>query len=370
VGDLLNPVYQTLNQLTGTNKFPTIENVSDQFLPNNFYDVRIRTTLPLVNPDLKYNREIRERQSKLSANEVDIYKRELAKEVKVAYYNHLMGQKAIGILEGALLVVNENLRLNRSLLSNGKGLPAYVTRAQAEVASVESQLETARNNARNATAWFNSLLNRPFTDSIRQEDPMPDEAHLRLIAEERSDIGLREELKGLAISRDISETVLKMNQSFRKPRLNTFLDLAAQGFNFDVSKRSFFYLGGLQLQIPIYSGKRNLYRIDQTQMDLRAIGLRTDQARQQLELAAFSSRNNARNAYGAYRSMLKQEQASEQYYKLIDRGYREGVNGFIEYLDARNQLTSTQLQSVILRYRFLSALAEYERQAATYDINR
>jgi outer membrane protein TolC len=68
--------------------------------------------------------------------------------------------------------------------------------------------------------------------------------------------------------------------------------------------------------------------------------------------------------------MLRQEQASAQYYKLIDRGYREGVNGFIEYLDARNELTSSQLQAVILKYRFLSALAEYERQAATYDINR
>jgi outer membrane protein TolC len=252
VGDLLNPVYQTLNQLTGTNSFPTIENVSDQFLPNNFYDVRIRTTMPVINTEIKYSRTIREQQSKISSNEIDIYKRELAKEVKVAYYQHLMSEKAIGILESALTVVRENLRLNQSLLSNGKGLPAYVTRAQAEVASVESQLLTARNNEKNSAAWFNSLLNRPFTDSIRREDLMPDESHLKLIAAEVSDVERREELKGLSLSKDISETVLKMNRSFRTPRLNTFLDLAAQGFNFDVSKRSFFYLGGLQLQIPLY----------------------------------------------------------------------------------------------------------------------
>jgi outer membrane protein TolC len=124
------------------------------------------------------------------------------------------------------------------------------------------------------------------------------------------------------------------------------------------------------LQIPLYTGKRNFYKIDQARMDLQQIDLKTSHARRQLELAAFSARNNARNAYSAYQSMLKEEQASAQYYKLIDRGYREGVNSFIEYLDARNQLTTSQLQSVILKYRFLSSLAEYERQSATYDINR
>ncbi|MEO0734555.1 MAG: hypothetical protein AAFZ52_17090 [Bacteroidota bacterium] len=37
VGDLFNPTYATLNQLTGENNFPTdLENVNEQFLPSNF----------------------------------------------------------------------------------------------------------------------------------------------------------------------------------------------------------------------------------------------------------------------------------------------------------------------------------------------
>lgn len=36
IGDLFNPVYSTLNQLTGTNNFGSLENVETQFLPNNF----------------------------------------------------------------------------------------------------------------------------------------------------------------------------------------------------------------------------------------------------------------------------------------------------------------------------------------------
>ncbi|RYG17103.1 MAG: TolC family protein, partial [Chitinophagaceae bacterium] len=52
LGDLLNPVYSTLNQLTATNKFPLMENQSINFLPKNYYDAKVRTTVPILNTDL------------------------------------------------------------------------------------------------------------------------------------------------------------------------------------------------------------------------------------------------------------------------------------------------------------------------------
>jgi outer membrane protein len=45
------------------------------------------------------------------------------------------------------------------------------------------------------------------------------------------------------------------------------------------------------------------------------------------------------------------------------------VNSFIEFLDARNQLTRSQLQTNLNRFKVLSALADTERQTATYSIN-
>lgn len=370
VGDLLNPVYSTLNQLTGSNQFPTIGNVKEQFLPNNFYDVRIKTTMPILNPDIKINQQIKEQELRLKENEILIYKRELAKEIKLAYYNVLMSAKAISILESALAVVQQNLRLNQSLLSNGKGLPAYVARAESEVSSVENQLLNAKNNEQNATAYFNFLLNRNLTEVIIKEETSMKDLQLQTLLAGEEDVQKREELKGLGIATGINNRVLKMNQSFRKPRLNAFLDLASQGFDFKVDRRSFFYLGGVQLQIPIYTGKRNLYKAEQTGFDLQRIRYQTEQTKQQLQLAVFTSRNNVKNAYNSYQATVKQEQAAAQYFKLIDRGFKEGVNSFIEFLDARNQHTGAQLQLSINHYKFLASLAEYERQAATYSINQ
>ena len=62
IGDLLNPVYASLNQITQSDNFPQVENVNQNFFPKNFYDARVRTSLPLINTDLYMNRTIQGQQ--------------------------------------------------------------------------------------------------------------------------------------------------------------------------------------------------------------------------------------------------------------------------------------------------------------------
>jgi outer membrane protein len=367
IGDLLNPVYKTLNQLTSTSHFPTVSNKSEPLLPNNFYDARIRTTMPLINPEIRINKDIKQQEILLQQNDVDIYKRELIKEVKTAYYNYLLASEGVRIYQNALQVVNENLRINQSLLANGKGLPAYVSRAESEVSKVRGQLQNATNEQINAKSYFNFLLNKSFSDSIDVAEIRLDQ-NISPLSTATSSGAAREEIKNLNISRDINENVLKMNRSFRIPRVNAFLDLASQGFDFAVNDKSFYYLGGVQLQIPIFSGRRNLYKIEQTKLDALTIDLTKTNTANELDLAASVSKNNAASAYSNYQVAIRQWESSQKYFKLIDKGYREGVNSFIEYLDARNQLTTSELQVNITKYKTLAALADYERETASYSL--
>ena len=80
VGDLMNPVYKTLNQLTGTTNFPQVQNQHVLLNPNNFYDAKIRTTYPLLNAEIEFNRKIKTQQHNLQQIEISLYKRELVKE--------------------------------------------------------------------------------------------------------------------------------------------------------------------------------------------------------------------------------------------------------------------------------------------------
>lgn len=367
VGDLINPVYRTLNQLTGTSNFPQIENVSEQFLPNNFYDVRVRTTYSILNPDLKHNRAIREQQIELSEGDLAIYKRELIKDIKTAYFTFLLAMEGVHIYENTLTVVERGLKVNESLYKNGKGLPAYINRSEADVQQVQAQLQNARNEAGKAKAYFNFLLNRPLQTDIETSTPAFSENLLSGLDDE-APISQREEIAQLQRAENINRSMIKMNESFRKPRVNTFLDLGAQGFDFVVGDRGPYYMAGLQLEMPIFQGKRNLYKIDQSRKDLEHTQIQKDLIGKQIELAAFTARSNVVTALSNYKASEKQVQAAISYFKLIDRGRSEGTNTFIEWLDARNQLTTAEVQQQINKYKTLIAWADFERQTASVNL--
>jgi outer membrane protein TolC len=368
VGDLLNPVYNTLNQLTSSTRFPTIANVNEQFLPNNFYDIRVRMTYPVLNPELKLNRQIREHQIKLSEADIAIYKRELTRDIKKAYYNYLLAMASVNIYKGAQTVVQRSLMVNQSLYNNGKGLPAYIKRSEAEVMEVAAQLLNAKNTARNAKAYFNFLLNKPLEDSLTLSNPLLEEASLSL-KNFPTDISKREELKQIETAIQIQETALQIREAFRKPRLNAFADGGAQGFDFDFNKNSPYYLAGLQLEIPIFHGKRNLIKIEESKQNVKQSLNQQELVGKHLELQAFEATNNVYTAFSNFKASQKQVLATKSYFKLIDLGREEGTNSFIEWLDARNQMTTSEIMEQVYKYKTLIALADYERQHALSPIS-
>ena len=76
VGDLFNPAYQALNELTQSNDFPTdLTNVDEQLTPTNFHDTRVYAAFPLYNKAIYYNLKAQEQlisveQAKINAFEV------------------------------------------------------------------------------------------------------------------------------------------------------------------------------------------------------------------------------------------------------------------------------------------------------------
>ncbi len=369
IGDLLNPVYSTLNQLTQSNQFPAIENETINFLPRNYYDAHIRTTLPLVNTDIGHNKRIHEQQVRLSELDVDTYKRELIKEIKVAYFNYLSAVQGVGVYQSALDLAQEGLRTNERLVEHGKGLPAYVLRSNGEVAEAEAGLTEAGLKARNARLYFNSLLNRAADADI--DTAFDQQAALLAVAGALggdTEGGKREELQSLAVAIGIRETKLRMDRQFAVPKLNAFLDLGSQSEGFRFNGQTRYYMAGLQLELPIFNGNRNRHTIQQSHLDLREAQLKLQEAQQQLQLAHTVSIHGLQAAWAHYRSAKTRMESAQAYQRLIDRGYQAGANSYIETVDARSQYTSARLALLINTYQVFSAAAALEREQASYPL--
>lgn len=364
IGDMLNPVYSTLNQITNSNAFPSLQNQSVLINPDNFYDARIHTTMPLLNYEIIYNKRIKSQQSSIQKIELEIYKRELVKEIKIAYYKYLQSIEGIKIYQDALKLVKENQRVNQSLFKNDKINRTAVLRSDNEVIRIEANLETAKQVSNNAKTYFNFLLNQKLDTEI-EVDPESDNLPHLMINENTQN---REELSKLELAKELNSNVGKLTQSYWFPKLSGFADLGFQDFDFEVDKQSRYYFAGVAMEWNIFSGNKNKYKLKQVEEDSKKISSQTDNVKQQLLLQFQVTQNNLKSALEQFNANKNQKESAKKYNDDITKLYKEGQAIYIELLDAQNQWVNAQLNTNISLYNSWIAFAELERANATFTL--
>ena len=367
IGDILNPVYSTLNALTKTNNFPQINNVETNFFPRNFYDMKLVTTVPILNKDIAYNKELQVKNLVIQKVDYQLYKRELVKNIKSAYFTYLQALSLVKIFQNSLVIAEEGKKMNEKLISNGKGLPVYLYRSISEIAQIQSQIADAKKQVDASKMYFNFLINNDLNQDINASMDLTQEIiklqKSRLLTSEK-----REEIDLLEKSVDLQKTRIKMNQSFYLPKLNGYLNVGSQSSNWMLNGKSSYYFLGMQIDIPIYGGKRNLIKIKESEKDLDFAQKTLENSTKQISLATEMALKNLSSSIVAFEASKKQSEAANAYQDLILKGYFEGVNTYIESIDARNQWTNSQLNYYVNQLKVILAHVHLEREKASYPL--
>ncbi len=365
MGDLFNAAYATLNQLTGSNSFPQLQNQSILLNPDNFYDAKFRTSLPILNAELVYNKRIKTQQLDLQKAEILLYKRELVKEIKTAYYNYLKAINAISIYESFLKLLEEGERVNRKLFDNQKINRTAVIRSQNEVSKINASLTAAKKTEESARFYFNFLLNRPLTEPILTDDVplLPAQENLQL-----GDVSGREELAKLEVAKGINQNLTGLAKSYLVPKIGTSLDLGSQAFDWKFNDKSRYYLLGVSLEWNLFSSGRNSYKIKQAIASQEALSAQTSHVTQQLLTELNVRRANLQSASAQYQAAQSQLKTSQTYYNDMTKLYKEGMAIYIELLDAQNQWVDAQLQSNIALFDTWISFTAIERANASFNL--
>ncbi len=367
VGDLVNPIYTALNQLMASNKYPQLQNESFLLNPDNFYDAKFHTTLSLINAELKYNKEIKQQLITAQQAAVNVYKRALVKDVKTAYYRYYQALQSLAAYQSALVLINENIRENESMLRNGIRNGTALLRAQTEQQKNNTALIQARVNIENARSYFNFLLNRPLRDSVLIDSSVVTSLIGR--ADTLKGTAQREELKQLRSMQQVYQLDYQLQKSGFIPKLNTFLDLGSQGFNFDVNNKTRYYFWGVALQWDIFTGGQRKARASQSHASYQATSAQLGQTEQALQLQLDQSYHNYGAAAASLNSAFAQLSFSTKYYHDQLKAYKAGQLLYLELVDAQNQLTGARLQVAQAQADIQIAAAELEREQAAYPIN-
>lgn len=365
VGDLLNPVYMTLNALTATNNFPILENQEILFLRPHEHETKLRLIQPVVNPDIYYNSKIKRELTVLGEEDMNQYRRELICEIKKAYYNASMASGVLKMLRDTRKLLLENIRVNSKLIENDKVTLDYLYRSQAELSKFDQELQNAEKNRKISQAYFNFLLNRPLEDSIviTSPDTVP------LISGITGDytgsaLQNREELKKLSSYINISEFMVKLENSGKIPDVFVAVDYGFQGTEYRFNSDQDYVQASAVLSWSLFKGFQNRAKIKQSMLDREMAEQKLEEAGRQIELQVVNTMSELLTSERGIPAAEAQLRNAREVFRLVNRKYEEGQASQIEFIDARTTLTRAEENLIVSKYSYLISFAEFEKAAA------
>jgi outer membrane protein len=367
VGDLLNPINSTLNELTQQQAFPTdIQNVNETFLPNDFHETKFRLVQPLFQPGVYYNHKIK--QSLVQLEEVDkkTYERELIREIKTTYFQYIQSETALTIYQEARSLLLELYTVNEKLVKYDKALQDVLYSTRYELSEIDKQLQFAQRDKQTVRSYFNFLLNRPLDTAIKIDTLLQAETtDYSLDKLSGMAVSARPELEQLRTAMQINQYQTDMNRMEQLPTLNLVADAGFQGFGYSFDDNQDFWLVNLSMSWNLFQGNQRKARVQQSKIQNEILRNQSNRLEQQIQLQITQALYELYAARSAIEASEANVANARENYRIAEKRYRESKAIFIEVLDAHTKLTQAQLALNVARSDFLIKEAELEWAAGT-----
>jgi outer membrane protein len=364
VGDLLNPVYTSLNNLTDSNQFPQLDNQSIQFLPNNFHDTKVRVIQPLFNPDIYFNFKAQKELISVQQAQTNAYENELKYTITAAYYQYLQTEEALKVLMETRGFLTELVKLNQKLVANQKATRDVVLGAEYELNKIDQQLaETARNH-QVAKSYFNFLLNRDLVAEVIIDSTLVSDAPQTESLDQLRSLALsqRQEIKQLQGGLAASQQLVELNRtSSLLPKINVVGDVGYQGFEYKFDNSQQYMLVQFSLSWDLFRGGEKKAKTQQARLDYQVAENKMEQLRRQVELQVIQSHYDRQASEQAWNTAQAGVRSAEKNFQIIRSKYTEGQAILLEYLDAQNKWTTAKLTQSLRLFDLLRAEAALQK---------
>jgi outer membrane protein TolC len=365
LGNLINPAYATLNQLTGSSAFPTNLDIR---LPLQ-RETKVELRQPLIQPKVLFNYQIKQHLRDATEAETDAKARELVAQIKTAYFNYAKTLKVVELFNETLPLLEENVRVNQSLVKNEKATKDALYRAEAELADIQQKQADALRLNDASRQFFNFLLDRPLAASIAL---IPDSSFASLslsLASAQDKAKAREEFKQVQSGVAAAEKSVSIYTADFFPTVSLGVDYGFQGNRYDFNSDQDFATVSLVAQWNIFNGFQDKARREQAKLESNRLKTRYKELESQIALqvrVAFDDASIAQKNIAVAEARLR---AAEESFKIVSKKYAQGQASQVEFLDSRTSFTNAGINAIITRYDALIKQSEFERVAATINLS-
>lgn len=375
VGDIVNPVYSTLNELlvsAGQQPlFPTnLQNEVIPFLREEEQEARLRLVQPVFQPRVLHNYRLQKSRHRAEIAKREVFRRQLVLEIKQAYYQHLSTRQLQELLIKTRSLLEKNLRVSISLFENQKATQDVVFRAKAEISDIEQKLTEAGNGVRQTGRYLNFLINRPLDAEIdvdTEEDLQP-QAVLEMADLIQKAKSQRAEYDQLHSGIGTAKHAASLAGSASLPSISFVLDYGMQGEDYNINKDSDFWMATIALQWNLFNGFQDRERKQQANLQRQALQVQLDEFDRLVRMQVLEAHDKLQAARKTIEAANDRVVSAQQSFRIVARKYAEGLAPQIEYLDARTTLTNAESNAIVAKYNFQIQYSELERVAALYPL--
>lgn len=366
LGDMVNPVYATLNQVTGESRFPTDLSLT---LPLR-HESRMEVAQPVFNETIRAGYAASKHAAAAAQAEVLVTARAVAAQAQTAFLSVAAARSVRRIWASTVPLVAEGERVAQRRVDAGTATPDAVFRARAERSEVEQKLQEAQEQEDAATRAFNRVLDRPLDARV---DTIPESGlllPLGLTEDEAVAHGLaeREELRRLGAAASAARAGVRAAGAAFLPSVAVALDYGYQGQEVRFNRAEDFWTASVVVSWNLFNGGQDAARRDAAQADVRRLELQRRDVENMIRLDVRQAYESAAVARAAIATAESRQAAAQRTFELVRRRYQEGLAAPIEFLDARTALTSAELNRVVTIYRYAIRRVDLERAAALRDL--
>ncbi|MGE7774017.1 TolC family protein [Chitinophaga sp. NPDC101104] len=266
-------------------------------------------------------------------------------QVSVAYFNVLVSQESIRLVDANLAQFGKTLKDTRARYDEGVGERIDVDRIQTSYNNVETQRANLQRQLDYTYDVLKFQMGMPvdsaitLTEDIRSfTDDLPDSMNYKF-----SD---RPEYAMQRVQVELDRLNLKSKKLEIIPTLNAFVNY---GFNWfsedfgDLYKKGFGTSAlGVRLTWPIFTGTERIYAARQREITLQQSQNSLNYLAQQIQLEVRNNWTQYRNNLASLNTQQKNMELTQGVYDRVVLKYEEGVATSLDVLSADSELKAAQ----------------------------
>lgn len=299
---------------------------------------KVELLQPIFNMDMIYQREAAGNQADAFQQKHERTKQYIALEVEKAYAQLLLAHRADAVMEEAVNTAKAVSAAAQNRFDHGYLQKSDVLQMKVFVANMETKLDEAKSNVKNASDFLSLLMGVPpgvvyITDTVNQDMPLISDA---VLPENRADFA------AMAAVVAAHDNLVKSSTMAYVPKINAFGEYMlndSEAFGFESNA----YMVGAQLSWKIFNGTATKNKIATARIERDKASQELYYQKEQAQLELDKTIRQERDALNLVNQQALTTAHAREAFRLIKNRHEQGLVTTTELLQAQTNVSQQEL---------------------------